>query len=280
MAAAQAQLTDLRTGPSVADLQVSDAAIAAATAEVEGGHGNVLVAEANIARAQAAYDFLLEPVDEAEVAILEAQVEGGRTNLILAQLRLEQAQVKAPIDGQVASLRISPGEQVAPGRTAVVVLDENAFHTEVRVDEIDIDQIDVGQKVEIILDALPDSRVIGTIAEIASIADATGTGVVTYLVTINIDTDDVTLRTGMTANASIIVEEIEEVIIVPNWAVRLNRESGQAFVNRLLPNNIIEEVTVTTGLRNDQFSQILSGLQEGDVVVVTDQREGFSFFGN
>ena len=279
LAATQAQLNDLRAGPSAADLQVSDSAIAAAAAEVEGGQGNVLVAEANLARAEAAYDRLLEPVDESEVAILEAQIEGGRTNLALAQFRLEQAQVKTPIDGQVASLRISQGEQVAPGRTAIVVLDENAFHTEVRVDEIDIDQIDEGQEVEVILDALPESPVIGTISEIASIADASGTGVVTYLVTINIDSDEVTLRTGMSANASIIVEEMEGVIIVPNWSVRLNRETGQAFVNRLLQNESIEEVIVTIGLRNDQFSQIVSGLQEGDVVVVTDQREGFSLFG-
>jgi multidrug efflux pump subunit AcrA (membrane-fusion protein) len=84
----------------------------------------------------------------------------------------------------------------------------------------------------------------------------------------------------MTANASITVEEMEDAIIVPNWAVRLDRETGQAFVNRLRPDNLIEEVIVTTGLRNDQFSQVLSGLQEGDIVVVTDQREGFSFFGN
>jgi HlyD family secretion protein len=280
LVAAQAQLADLRTGPSVADLEVSGAAIAAAEAQVESGRGSVVVAEANLARSQAAYDRLLEPPNESEVAILEAQVNSGRTNLALAQLRFDQAQVSSPIDGQVASLRISKGEQVAPGLTAIVVLDEDAFHTEVRVDEIDIDLIDEGQEVEIILDALPDTPVIGIITEIAPIADSTGSGVVTYLVTINIDSDDVTLRPGMTANASITVEEMEDVIIVPNWAVRLDRETGQAFVNRLRPDNSIEEVIVITGLRNDQFSQILSGLQEGDVVVVTDQREGFSFFGN
>jgi HlyD family secretion protein len=150
----------------------------------------------------------------------------------------------------------------------------------VSVDEIDIGQIKMGQEVDIILDALSDAAVSGVITDIAPTADTTGTGVVTYLVTINIESDDVPLKPGMTANASIVVEEKDGALIVPNWAIRLDRETGQAFVNRLLADNTIEEVPVVTGLRNEQFSEIISGLTEGDVVVVTNEREGFSFFGN
>ena len=130
------------------------------------------------------------------------------------------------------------------------------------------------------MDALPDESVSGVITEIAPTADTTGTGVVTYLVTINIESDDVPLKPGMTANASIVVEEMDGALIVPNWAIRLDRETGQAFVNRLLADNTIEEVPVVTGLRNEQFSEVISGMAEGDMVVVTNEREGFSFFGN
>jgi multidrug efflux pump subunit AcrA (membrane-fusion protein) len=84
----------------------------------------------------------------------------------------------------------------------------------------------------------------------------------------------------MTANASIVVEEIEDVLIIPNWSVRLDRESGLAFVNKLTADGQIVEVTVETGLRNEQFSELLSGLEAGEIVVVTNEREEFSLFGN
>jgi HlyD family secretion protein len=130
------------------------------------------------------------------------------------------------------------------------------------------------------LDALSDTVLTGTIAEISPTSASAG-GVVTYLVTINIVTDEgVTLRPGMSANASIVVQEVDDVLIVPNWAVRLDRETGDAYVLQKMADGAISEVVVETGLRNEQFSEVLSGLQAGDVVVVTSEREAFSFFGN
>ena len=186
---------------------------------------------------------------------------------------------EAPIDGTVANILIEAGEQATPGAPAIVLVNEDAYHIEVSVDEIDIDEIAVGQEVEVTLDALDDTVVLGQVADIAPIAAEGGLGVVTYQVTINIDPGDVDLRPGMTANASIVVREVEEVLIVPNWAIRLDRDSGNAFVKRLRGDGSVEEVVVETGLRNEQVSEVVGGLNEGDVVVVTDEREGFNFFG-
>lgn len=278
--AAEAQRTDVVAGPRAADLQVADAAIAAAEAQIESARGNVQVAEANLARAHAALDRLSEGPTGDDIAILEAQVAGAETNLGLAQLRLEQAMITAPIDGRVASLQIKEGEQASPGAPAITLIDEGAYHVEVSVDEIDIDQIEEGQAVDITLDALPDTVLRGVIAEIAPTAATSGAGVVTYLVTINIDSDDISLKPGMTANATIVTDLLEGVLIVPNWAIRLDRETGQAFVNRLTAGGAVEEVPVVTGLRNEQFSEVISGLSEGDVVAVTNEREGLgAFFG-
>jgi HlyD family secretion protein len=182
--------------------------------------------------------------------------------------------------GRVASLQIREGEQATPGAPAITLIDEGAYHIEVSVDEIDIDQIAEGQPVEITLDALPDTVLDGVVSEIAPTAVTSGVGVVTYLVTINIDAGDVALKPGMTANATIITDLLDGVLVVPNWAIRLDRESGQALVNRLATGGEIEEVPIVTGLRNEQFSEVISGLVEGDVVVVTNQREGLgAFFG-
>lgn len=278
--AAEANLADVQAGPRAADLQAAAAAIAAAEAQVESAQGNVQVAEANLARARAAYDRLLEGPTEADIAILEAQVDSAGTNLSLAQLRLEQAMIVAPMAGRIASLQIREGEQATPGAPAITLIDEGAYHIEVSVDEIDIDQIAEGQPVEITLDALPDTVLDGVVSEIAPTAATSGVGVVTYLVTINIDAGDVALKPGMTANATIVTDLLDDVLVVPNWAIRLDRETGQALVNRLAAGGEVEEVPVVTGLRNEQFSEVISGLVEGDVVVVTNEREGLgAFFG-
>jgi HlyD family secretion protein len=279
VSAAEAQLSDLDSGPRPADVQAANAAIANAQASVQAAEGNVAVAEANLARAQAAYDRLLEPAPAEDLAILQAQVASASTNLDLAQLRLEQAQIKAPIDGRVANVLINEGEQATPGAPAISIVNEQAFHLDVSVDEIDIEAIALDQAVDITLDALPDRRIRGSIGEIAPTAGSTA-GVVTYLVTINIEEEeDVDLRPGMTANADIVVSELDDVLVVPNWAIRLDRETGDAFVNVLQPDGSIAEVVVETGLRNEQFSQVLSGLESGSIVVVTNQREGLNFFG-
>lgn len=277
--AAQVQLESLQAGARPADLQAAYAAVSSAQASVASAEGNVLVAEANVARAEAARAQLLEPPGEEELAVLEAQVESARTNVALAELRLQQAIIEAPISGKVANVLVEVGEQATPGAPAIVLINENAYHIEVSVDEIDIDAVAVGQDVEVTLDALEDTVVPGQVADIAPVAAEGGVGVVTYQVTINIDPGDVELRPGMTANASIVVREVEGVLIVPNWAIRLDRESGNAFVNRLRGDGAVEEVVVETGLRNEQVSEIASGLNEGDIVVVTDEREGLNFFG-
>jgi HlyD family secretion protein len=276
--AAQATLADLQNPAGPADIQLADAAIAGAAAQVQAAEGNVAAAEAQLARAQAAADLMVEKPSAEETAILEAQVSSAQTSLELAELRLRQGQLVAPINGRVASVLVREGEQAVPGSPAMTVLNENAYHITVSVDEIDIDQVEAGQPVVITLDALPDLPVQGVVSEIAPTSTST-TGVVTYLVTINIDeaaTAD--LRPGMSASAAITVDEMADVLVVPNWAVRLNRETGEAFVLIRRADGTIEEVTVETGLRNEQFSEVLSGLDEGDVVVLTDEREGLSGF--
>ena len=101
-----------------------------------------------------------------------------------------------------------------------------------------------------------------------------------HLVTINItDLGGINLRPGMSANASIVVNEVDNVLTVPNWAIRLDRETGDAYVIVQRAENNFDEVKIITGLRNEQYSEVVSGLSAGDVVVVTNQRDTFTIFG-
>ena len=280
LAAAQARLAVLQAGPRSADIQAADAAISGAQAASRSAQGSIAVAEANVARAQAAYDRLLERPTDIQIQILEAQVAATQTSLDIANLRLSQSRIVSPISGVVASLLVSEGEQAIIGAPAITILNEGAYHLDLNVDEIDIERVTVGQLVEITLDAIPDVTFKGEVVEIAPTATSLVGGVVTYQVTINIlDAQGVDLRPGLTANVSIVVQEVTDALIVPNWAIRINRDTGEAFVNRLAGTDQVEEVSITIGLRNEQYSQVLIGLQAGDVVAITNQRETFSFFG-
>ena len=162
---AEAVLAEAQAAP-----ETTQDLVAQAEAGVLAAQAQVKVAEGQLTHAQAGLDRLLAGATEEEIEMLQAQVASAETNQEIAQLRLDQAMIIAPMDGRVANVLINTGEQAAPGAPALNIVNEGAFHIEVMVDEIDIDQIAVGQEVDITLDALPDTIVTGEIAEIAPTA--------------------------------------------------------------------------------------------------------------
>jgi HlyD family secretion protein len=118
------------------------------------------------------------------------------------------------------------------------------------------------------VDALPGMLITGRVKSVAPAASQIG-GVVVYKVTIVLDETDLPLRVGMSATADITTQELENVLLVPNWAIRIDRDTGHTFVNLLLDDQV-QETEVTIGVRGEDFSQVLSALSEGDIVVAGD----------
>jgi HlyD family secretion protein len=141
------------------------------------------------------------------------------------------------------------------------------LHVEVDVDELDVGKLAAGQSALITLDALPSQAIPGQLTSIAPSAN-TNAGVVTYTARIDIAVADLPVRSGMTATADIIVQRLENVLLVPNWAVRFDRTTGQAYVNVLVDEKILKEVPVVLGMRGGTNSQVIAGLAEGQVVAV------------
>ncbi len=162
---------------------------------------------------------------------------------------------------------------------ALVLVDPSGYHVEVSVDEVDVARIGVGQRTSISLDALPDQLLGGAVERIAP-TGKTDSGVVSYRVRILLDAvgKAVPLRAGMTATADIVVQEIQDAVLVPNWAVRRDRETGKAYV-QLKQGERVSEVEIKLGLRTEEVSQVLSGLAPGDTVVADTARRRFSLFG-
>ncbi len=255
--AARAQLDETVSGADVDQLRAARANVAAAAAQRD--------------VAQAQLDLLLEGVSEEQIEAVEAQVAQARVALKQAELSLEQATLVAPFDGVVAAVNVTIGEQVSAGLPAVTMVDKSECFITVSVDEIDVAQIEKGQAAEITLDALPETTITGTVKRIAP-ASGLEEGIVTYDVTIGLSPTDAPIRTDMTANATILVDELDDVLQIPTWVVRVDPDSGQTYVHRRVGDKI-ERVDVKLGVRHQGTVEVLDGLTEGDNVVRLPESE-------
>lgn len=246
-------------------------------AQTPAGAGRAGTALASVEQAEVALEKLKRGADPDDLRIAQLQLEQAQAVLDQARNNLKDAQIIAPFDGAVAAVNIRAGEVAVSALPAVVLLDNRQYHVDVAVDEIDIARIAPGQAVTVTLDALPDDLFSGQVDRIAPQSTVTA-GVVSYAVRVVVQSDDPRLRAGLTATAEIVVQEAADVVLAPNWAIRRDRATGQAFAS-VLRGEQLAEVEVQLGLRNEAFSEILAGLSVGEVVAIRTTREQFSIFG-
>jgi RND family efflux transporter MFP subunit len=232
------------------------------------------VAQANLLQAeQDLADLNAGPDSEA--------VRSAEARLRAAQAVVDQARLISPIDGTVMSVNHSVGDSVVPGEVEIVVADLSSLHIDTSVDELDVGEVVIGQSVEITLDALPDLVLMGSVAGI-DLAPEIGTTSTQYPVRVELESLDDLVRVGMTAGLSILVADEEDVVLIPNWALGFDPETGEVIVfvgdgeNR-------ERRVLVLGLRNDTVSEVLSGLEPGEIISATiEERQrgnGGLFFG-
>lgn len=267
-------------GAEEADIASAQAQVAQAESAldklVRGPTGaEAATARAQVAQAEAALARLLKAPDAGEVAVAQAAVDAALAAVDQAKINLVSALLVAPVDGTVTEVNVKVGENSTAGRVLGVVLsDLSAYHINVDIDEIDIGRVRRDQAVTIAVDAIPGIRFEGHISDIAARpgAGASG-GIVAYQVTIALDTTDARLLTGMTADATIETDRLENVVVVPNRAVSIDRSSGEPkyTVLKVVKGGLRDRVEIELGLRNDTVSQVLAGLDEGDQVVISQQ---------
>jgi HlyD family secretion protein len=226
-------------------------------------------ARSSIAQAEAGLARLQEGVADEDLLIAQLGVEQAQLSLDQARLQLEGAMLTAPHDGTITMVSIKEGE-LSGGQPAFTLTDLSHYHIDASVDEIDIGRIAEGQPVTTTVDALPGELLTGRVDQIADTSQLDSGGVVSYKVTIHLDPSDAPVRAGMTANVDIVTERREEVLLVPNRFIRIDRTTGQAFVDKLAGEQV-QPVEIQIGLRDETFSEVLAGLDAGDVVVLIKQ---------
>ncbi len=279
-------------------------------AAIDAAQAQVLVAEVNVQQAILAQDRLSEPVSEADislarsqlaqaeaqlqklqqmpakedVAVAAAQVEQAKAALEQAKLRLVDAILTAPSSGTVLATNARVGELVSAAVPVVVLADLEVYHVETSIDETDIGQVQLGQDATITLDAFPDVSLSGRVTRVDPLGQVTQ-GVVSYDVQVRVLSNEVPLRPNMTAIVDIVVDRKEGVLVVPNRAIR--RETGGRRYVEILSGDEVRQRFVTTGLSNELVTEIVSGVDDGEEVVVSAPRAnvleqfggGFTFGG-
>ncbi|MCU0493591.1 MAG: efflux RND transporter periplasmic adaptor subunit [Chloroflexaceae bacterium] len=273
VASAQADLDELLSGSDADQLASARAQLARAQADLARLTGSqragaVAAGQANVAQAQARLNELQADPKASDLARAEARVAQAQAQLEQAKIRLEDATLRAPFAGTVAAVNVTPGAAIGQ-RSPVTLIDTERFKVQVTVDEVDVSRVAVGQTVDVLIDALGAPALAGKVVRIDPVSQA-DSAVTSYLVVIEIDPAERTLKPGMTASATIVADNRDNTLIVPAQAVRT--ENGQSVVSIVSTgSNGEQQVTtqvVETGLRSGDQIEILSGLNEGQQVLI------------
>ena len=274
---AQAQLVLTQQG-------ADEAQIAAALAQIAQAELGVRQARSNLLVAQDGLNSLIAGADAEDLEISRAQVRQAELSKLQAEVSLNNAMLYAPINSVVSQVNLRQGELYGGSALpAIVLTDLVSFHMTVLVDEIDVRQVQIGQTVRLSLDALPDADITGQVTKVSPTARDVG-GVVAYEVEIVPEATDAQLRAGMSATAIITTAKVDNILLVPNRYIQLDRESGRAFVQRIV-NQVPTLQEIEMGLRNDRFTQVLAGLADADQIALIrssseDQLRSAIFGGN
>jgi HlyD family secretion protein len=214
--------------------------------------------------AQRNYERLFNGLPTEELATIEKQLELSRLALKRAQAQLEEMRLVAPVAGTVLSVEVSEGEMVSAYRPVVVIADLTSLQIVAEVDEIDVAEVAPDQGVEIRLDAYPMHTLSGNIVSLAPAA-MPQRGSTVYEAVIKFDARGLRLRLGMGANLKIVTLEKEGVLLVPNRAIQ---PIGRRKVVKVLDGRNVREVEVVTGLSNENETEIVDGLTEGQRILI------------
>ncbi len=256
-----------RQGADQDKIAEAEVALAAAEAAVEQWKMEVSHAETSLLAAELQLEAMEDAPDEGAVDAAEAQLLAAELAVALAQRQLDEAVITAPFNGEVTDIYAEEGDIFAPtGMPVIHMIDPAIMEIEVEIDEIDVAEVKEGQRVIIDVDALPDLRLEGEVVSISTLSIQMS-GLVLYEVTIGFNVpSDSGLKIGMSATADIILEERSNVLLVPSRAV--TRDSQGNSVVRVVVNEEIEERQVLTGISDDFDTEIIDGLNEGDMVLI------------
>jgi HlyD family secretion protein len=288
----------VKKGHLIARLDQKDerAAVAQAQADMDIANAELKQAQRSFERRNQLFENELiseEERDQIELtlAIAKGKLVQASTTLERAKERLSESIVRAPIDGVILQKYVEEGQIIASGvsnvggGTPIIdIADMKSVYNEAGIDEIDIGKIRVGQPATVIAEAYPDITVRGKIVRIAPEAKIEQ-NVTLFDVIVEVENTEAKLKSGMNTSIEITIVNKENVLLAPASALQFAAKDEQESNTRkvLLKKNgkfITQKIEI--GLYNFKHAEVLSGLEEGDVLAIpmssrlkdeNDQRE-------
>lgn len=225
---------------------------------------SLAVAIANLDAAERRYEEVKDGPNPDDILLAEARISA-------AQASLDTASISAPFDGVITAVEVIDGDLVMPNTMAFRVDDLENLMVDVRVSEVDINQIQVGQPVLLEFDAIQGKEYQGEVLEVSPVGSQ-AQGLVSFRVSIRVTDADEMVRPGLTAAVQIIVQQVENALLIPNRAVRWVQGQQVVYLSTVGENPTtadLEIIQVTVGASSDEYTELLDGeLQEGDFIVL------------
>ncbi len=222
---------------------------------------DIAVAQGQLSLAQGQLEIAQRDYDDAVAGLPNS----SDARVAAAESALNLSHVEAPFDGIITDAFPMPGDQVTAGIVAFQLDDLSKLLVDVQVSEVDINRVQVGQDAVITFDAAPDKEYHGKVTGVA-LAGTIDSGVVNFRVTVELTDPDEAVHPSMTAAVNIVVTQLEDVLLIPNRAVRVLDGKRVVYVLR---DGTLVPVEVQIGASSDIVSELIGGdLLESDTIVL------------
>jgi len=222
-------------------------------------------ADAQLELAQANYDQAQREWERVKDGADPDEIEAAKARIAAIEATLDLVRLDAPFDGVITAVQSKPGDSVSPGAVSFRLDDLSHLLVDVEVPEVDINRVQRGQRAVLTFDAIQGREYEGEVVNVARVGTQQQ-GLVNFIVTVELSNPDDSVLPGMTAAVNLIVAELEDVLLVPNRAVRLL--NGQRVVY-VLRNGTPEPVEITIGSSSETVSEVIeSELRAGDTIVL------------
>lgn len=227
------------------------------------------VAKANLDSAIASKETL--KAKQSEIKAQEEVVKEALNSFNLTKLNYDRSFIRSPISGVITSRPVRIGEGVNSGSLIATVVSTKSMYIEAFIDEADVAKVRIGEEVNITMDSYPGKVFKGEVYKISPVVLGGKQETRTFEVRVRLKDKDILIKPGMSADIEIVVESISDVLAVPSQAV-VERE-GEKYVY-IIKDSRARLTPIRVGRFNWTFYEVLSGIKEGDKVIINPEVEG------
>lgn len=208
-----------------------------------------------------------------EVTAAQAGIAAAQAGIAAAQAALDATQLIAPVSGTVGQVPYVVGQlSAATGATGgLTIIPDGPLEVVADFAESDAAGIMVGAEATVTFDALAGTQASGVVVSVDPVATLSATGLVTYRVRVQVDQAPEAVREGMTASVAVLIDQVSDVLVVPQGAITGSGDSTTVLVRG--EGGASESVPVIVGLQGDTGTEITAGVREGDVLIIPSAEE-------